>query len=134
MNPVLTVLVAYGSWHIGARVIHRLGAIPCVDVVAQARAADDAVAQAAVTRPALVVLDLLLSHGDGLAVLRALRRGTSPPVVIMTSSARDAWTRRECLRERAEHFFLLPDEIDALGRAVQELALSACGRGEAECP
>jgi len=134
MKHVLTLLVAYGSWHIGARVIHRLSALPCVEVIGQAREADDAIALAATTRPAAVVLDLLLAHGDGLGVLRKIRARGSSPVVIMTSSARYPQTRKECLREGADYFFTLPDEIDALCLAVQELALSARHAGEEECP
>ena len=133
MKPLLTILVAYGSWHIGARVIHRLSTLPCVQVIGQCREADDAVAQVVTGRPGLVVLDLLLARGDGLGVLRAIRRETPPPVVFMTSSTRYPQTRKECLREGADCFFTLPDDIDALVLAVEERALNARAAAGGEC-
>ena len=133
MKPLVTILVAYGSWHIGARVIHRLSTLPCVRVIGQCREADDAVAHVVTGRPDLVVLDLLLARGDGLGVLRAIRREASPPVVFMTSSTRYPQTRRECLREGADSFFTLPDEIDALVLAVEERALGARAAAGGEC-
>ncbi|HUI10206.1 MAG TPA: response regulator [Bacteroidota bacterium] len=133
MKPLLTVLVAYGSWHIGARVIHRLNALPCVQVIGQSREAGDTVAQVSAARPDLVVLDLLLADGDGLGVLRALRRSWPLPVVIMTSSARNPQTRKECLREGADYFFMLPEEIDGLCLAVSELSRNVHPAGEEEC-
>lgn len=133
MKTLLKVLVAYGSLHIGTRVIQRLGALPCVTVVAMAGGADEAIAQATAARPDLVVVDVILAQGDGLSVLRALRRGATPPAVIMTSSERYPQTRKECLREGADFFFTLPDEFDALSRTVSELARSIHHAGEGEC-
>jgi len=122
MKPLLTVLVAYGSWHIGGRVVQRLSTLPDVAVVAGARAADEAIAQATAARPDLVIVDMVLAQGDGLDVLRALKRGAAPPAVIVTSSERYPRMRKECLREGADHFFTLPDDVDALCFAVSSLA------------
>jgi DNA-binding response OmpR family regulator len=54
-------------------------------VVREARNGQAALAAIAVSEPALVVLDLMLPEIDGLSVLRAIRRGTRTPVIVLSA-------------------------------------------------
>src|SRR5207248_5694412 len=66
-----------------------------------------ALAAIALEQPALVVLDLMLPEVDGLSVLRAVRRGTRTPVIIL--SARGTVTDRiEGLEEGADDYLPKP--------------------------
>jgi CheY-like chemotaxis protein/signal transduction histidine kinase len=57
---------------------------------AQARDGEDALLQARVTRPSLVVLDLLMPRMDGFEVLASLRsEGTMVPVIVLTGKVLD---------------------------------------------
>jgi len=81
-------------------------------------AADEASALHWLALPAravdLVILDLFLRSGSGLAVLRALRQQTSPPRVVVLSNFASADIRRKCLELGADRVFDKSHEIDAL--------------------
>ena len=118
----MTILVAYGSLHVGARIIHRLVRFPQVEFVGQAREADEALVLISSRKPRLVILDLQLSRGTGLDVLRTIIRLQFRSLVMMTSGSSFPQDRRECIKEGADYFFHLPDEIDDLEGIVHQLA------------
>jgi DNA-binding NarL/FixJ family response regulator len=62
-----------------------LGDEPGVDVVGEAADGEDALRQAALLQPDLVLMDLDLPRPGGLAAIRLLRRGPRPPKVIALS-------------------------------------------------
>ena len=126
----MTIVVAFGSWHIGARVIHRLSRLRNVSIVGQARDAGEAMSQIAATEPRLVILDVLLSQGEGLGVLRAVKERPSPPLVMAASASAFAQVRRKWIREGADYYFYLPDEIDQMTNTVGELARASSPNDE----
>ena len=121
----LKILVACGSWHIGVRIIHNLDSINGIDIVGQARNADETLEQVLSKKPDLIILDVLLSHGTGLDVLHTVKQIPAAPVVVMTSASLFAQYRTECLKGGADHFVHLPGEVDALNTIVRELVDSA---------
>ena len=122
MRKTLTVFLAYGSSHIGGRVLGRISGLPNISVVGQAQSADEAIDLIATKKPRLVILDVFLVNGNGLDVLRNLRRRGSQTLVMMTSTSKFSQDRRECMKEGAEYFYHLPDEIEAMSTTVRELA------------
>ena len=125
MKTQLTVLVACGSWHIGARVIQRLSEVKGVDIVGHVTDAGDALGLIESIKPKLVILDAHLPHGTGIGVLRAIKGGEGDTIVIMLSASAYAQYRKECLKEGADFFFHLPDEMEELRNSVRRLARTA---------
>jgi len=124
MGSRLTILVVYGSRHIAARIIHRLVRCPEVEIVGQACEAGEAISLISLREPRLVIADLSLSDGTGIDVLRKAKRMAIPPIVIMTSISSFPQERRECIKNDADHFFQLPDEIVHLEEVIRKLARS----------
>jgi len=77
-----------------------------LDVVAEAADAAGALAEARKGRPDLVLLDLRLASGSGLAVLPALRALRPPPRVVILSSFLDATAVAEAMRLGASGYLL----------------------------
>jgi len=77
-----------------------------LDVVGEAADAAEALAQARASRPDLVLLDLRLASGSGLAVLPALRALRPPPRVVVLSSFLDATAVHEAMRLGASGYLL----------------------------
>lgn len=69
---------------------------PRLEVVATARGVDKAIAVCAELSPDLLILDLALPDGDGVAVLHALRDRPEPPAVIVLSGQASSFV---CPRE-----------------------------------
>lgn len=70
-------------------------------------------------RPSLVISDLRLPDGDGLAVVRAARSGTDPPPVIVVTGFPSEEARRAALAAGATGFFSKPFVASALLAAVR---------------
>lgn len=98
-----------------------------VDWVKTARSADTALRA---ERYDLVLLDLGLPDGDGLAVLRGLRaRKIQTPVIIAT--ARDAVDQRIAgLDSGADDYVVKPYDVDEVLARIRALIRRSAGRGE----
>jgi len=117
----LTVLILYGSWHVGARLIHRLSRLRNVTVLMRSEKPGESIQLVAEMKPGIVVIDAQLGQGSGIEVLREVKSFTSPPIVIMTASSPYSQYRRECLRNGADLYFELPAQIEQLSNVVFEL-------------
>jgi len=128
MKAPLTVLVACGSWHIGARVIQRLSEVKGVDIIGHVTDAGEALGLIESLKPKLVILDAHLSHGTGIGVLRAVKESVAGTIVIMLSASSYPQYRKECLKEGADFYFHLPDEMEELKNSVRDLARAGTAR------
>jgi two-component system repressor protein LuxO len=72
-------------------------------------------------RPDLVVADLRLPDGDGLDVVRAARRLSSPPPVIVVTGYPSEATRRQAMEVGAAAFLAKPFSLAAFVELVQKL-------------
>ena len=70
-------------------------------------------------RPSLVISDLKLPDGDGLAVVRAARNGEPPAPVIVVTGFRSEEIRRAALEAGATAFFPKPFVVSALVAVVR---------------
>lgn len=77
-------------------------------------------------QPDLVLLDLMMPHFDGFAILEQLRSANDEvflPVIILTADANEA-TRMRALREGASDFLLKPfDETEVVLRIANMLEI-----------
>jgi DNA-binding NarL/FixJ family response regulator len=73
-------------------------------------------------RVELVIIDLFLSGGSGLGVLRALAAAPAPGCLVVLSNYATPAMRRTCLELGADRVFDKSTEIDALIRFCSRLA------------
>ena len=125
MTSPLRIFVAYGSWHVAVRVINMIRDLPNIELVGQAYESDDAVVQVCLKKPDLAIVDVLLSEGHGLEVLRSARNAGINTRIIMTAATAYPQYRRECLKDGADFYFHLPDETEELRRTVVTMAMDA---------
>jgi DNA-binding response OmpR family regulator len=98
-------------------------------VVITASSVARALAVIELERPSFVISDLKLSDGDGLAVVRAARRGENPPPVIVVTGFPSEEIRRAALAAGATMFLPKPFAASVLLAAVRSsLGGSALGR------
>ena len=118
----MTVFLVEDSQTVRDRFLHEFESMDNVSIAGLAGAAMEAVAGIQRTQPHLVVLDLNLSQGSGMDVLRALRKWPSPPMVFVVSNVADEVTRTLCIRAGAAGFFDKSTELDEFFHAVSRLA------------
>lgn len=121
----LRVLLADDSAVVRDRIAAILGAMEGVEVVGQPRDTDATLAALGTTSPDVVVLDLFMPGGGGLAVLGALAaRPDRPdrPTVIVFTNFPDPEYRAACLRLGAHHFLDKSHDAPELIRLIEGMA------------
>lgn len=78
------------------------------EVVGEAHSAGQALDAVDRLRPDLVLMDVYLPDGDGLAVLRALMERPEPPDSIVVTAVRDLHTVRTAMQLGAVHYLIKP--------------------------
>jgi DNA-binding NarL/FixJ family response regulator len=119
---MLNLVVVYGSSHVGVSIIQYLARLKSLVIAGQSREAEDAVQMIKAKRPQVVIIDALLKGGSGLNLLRRTKQLEWPPVVFMTAASPDSQYRRECMRQGADYYFQLPDEIDGMVNTLSQPA------------
>jgi len=75
-------------------------------------------------RPQVVLLDIIMPHLDGLAVLERLQSvpaGQRPRIIVVTTVGNEATTKR-CLQLGADYYVLKPFDLEVLGTRIRQLA------------
>jgi DNA-binding NarL/FixJ family response regulator len=98
------VLIVDDSAIIRDRLAALMGELPGVDLI-EARGADEALAVARESRPAVVVLDLHMPGKSGLAVIADLKALSPAPVVVVLTCEPTESVRQKCIAKGANFFF-----------------------------
>lgn len=71
------------------------------------------------TQPDLVLLDIFLSNGSGLNVLKEIRHHSLPIDFILVTAAKDTPTIHQALRYGAVDYLIKPFDMERLNKALQ---------------
>ena len=71
------------------------------------------------TKPDLVLLDIFLTHGNGLNILKRIRQRKIPADIILVTAAKDSSTIHEALRYGAVDYLIKPFDMERLQQALQ---------------
>jgi two-component system, NarL family, response regulator LiaR len=94
---------------------------PDVEVVGEAAGGDAAVAAAASARPDVVLMDLVMPEGDGVAAIRELAGAAPGARVLVLSSFADDDRVFAAMQAGAAGYLLKDVEPDALAEAIREV-------------
>jgi CheY-like chemotaxis protein len=115
----MRVLLIDDSTVVRSRLVRLLEDIDGVHVE-EAEDAPDGLACARRERPDAVILDIRLRTGNGLEVLEELKRGPSPPLVIMLTNHPSEYHRRWCEEHGADFFFDKTSEFEKVLEVLAE--------------
>lgn len=101
----MNVVLVEDSPLIAAQLLDKLRQQPAVRVVGDATGEDAAVAVILEAQPDAVILDLSLSSGSGLGVLKRIREAGSAARVLVLSNSTHQEIRNACVKAGASHFF-----------------------------
>ena len=117
----LKVFISDDSTTVRERLVTMVLDLPQVGVVGQAEDAPgslDAIRQA---RPDVVILDIRMPGGNGIKVLRAVKKMSPAPRVIMLTNYAYAQYRKRCEEAGADFFLDKSTEFDKLPQVLEQV-------------
>jgi DNA-binding NarL/FixJ family response regulator len=118
----MRVLLADDSDPVRRRVAALVAEVPGAVVVAEAADATAAIAGIAAHGPDVVVLDVVMPDGGGLAVMDAMAQWPKRPIVIVLTNLVEAEVRAAFQSRGAEHFLDKTADVDRLVETLRALA------------
>ena len=117
----MKVFVADNSAVVRERLVEMLSELPGIESVGQAQGGFEATNAIMKLKPDVVILDIRMPGGNGIDVLRNVKKGRSSPVVIMLTSYPYPQYRKKCLAEGADYFFEKSSEFDRITEVLEQL-------------
>src|SRR5260370_7777193 len=110
----MQVVIVDDSAIVRRRLAEMLVHVAHVTVAGEAGTVAEALERIPLLRPDVVVLDLHLPDGDGVAVLESVKRVVPAPVVVMLSNYSDDFYPPWCEPPAPDFFLHKPNHFDAL--------------------
>ena len=123
--PGLKVFLVEDSQLLRTRLRAMLSLIPGLQVIAEAETEAEALAGILAKRPDVVVLDLYLSSGNGLEVLRLVKQTHPEIIVIILTNHDNRQYRERCMALNADYFFDKTKHIEEFLHVLKKLSHAA---------
>ena len=115
----LKVFISDDSATIRERLVTMVLDLPDIAVVGQAQDVPGSLAAIRHTRPDVVILDIRMPGGNGIQVLREVKKMNPAPTVIMFTNYVHTQYRKKCEEAGADFFLDKSTEFDKLPQALE---------------
>jgi DNA-binding NarL/FixJ family response regulator len=118
-DQLYKVLLIDDSTLIGTKVLKLLSSI-AVELLGQATTVKEGLRACEQQQPDIVLLDINLPDGSGIALLRELKIRQPQIRVIMLTNSADSFYRHKCSQLKAEHFLDKTKDFDRIPQLVAD--------------
>lgn len=127
--------IADDSGPVRERLIDLLSEVEGAEVIGQAANARDAVEGVRRLKPHVVILDIQMPGGSGIDVLKEIKQGGLPPLVLMLTNHASPQYRKKCLEWGADFFLDKSRDLECLltisKSLIKRRMARSAGTGEA---
>jgi len=117
----MRVFIVEDSEVVRERLITMLSEIKGVEIVGEAENTVEAIKAIREQRPIVVILDLRLTAGNGIEVLKGLRQEQIPAMVIVLTNYPYPQYRKRCMDLGADYFFDKSTEFEKVSQVLKQL-------------
>jgi DNA-binding NarL/FixJ family response regulator len=110
----MMIFIADDSDPVRERLIALLSEIDGAEVIGEARNYDEAVEGVRSLKPHVVILDIQMPGGSGIDVLKEIKQGSPPPLVLMLTNHASPQYRKKCLEWGADFFLDKSRDLECL--------------------
>jgi len=125
----MTFFIADDSETVCERLIDLLSEVEGAEVIGQAANVGDAVEGVRRLKPHVVILDIQMPGGSGIDVLKEIKRGGLPPLVLMLTNHASPQYRKKCLEWGADFFLDKSGDLECLLTISKSLVRRRTARG-----
>lgn len=120
----MKVFIVDDSAVVRERLIGMITELPEIEVAGQAHNAQDAIQSIRKLKPDVVILDIRMPGGNGIEVLKEIKRDKPAPLIIILTNYPYPQYRKKCMEGGADYFFDKSTEfekvIDVLKKLIEE--------------
>lgn len=116
------VLIVDDSLVLRERLVEMLAAVQGLEIVEPAQNASEAIRSFETLRPELVILDIQMPGGNGIEVLRQIKRESPQTKVAVFTNHAEPQYRKHCIELQADYFLSKSTDSNLLIKIGQELA------------
>ena len=122
-RKILRVFIVDDSAIIRERLEMLLSELKGIEIIGQAKGSTEAEEAIPKLKPDVVILDIRMPGGNGIDVLENIKKGKSPPIVIMFTNYPYPQYRKKYMDAGADFFFDKSTEFDKITEILKKLTL-----------
>lgn len=126
----MKVLIVDDSRLLRERLVSMISELSGIDVIAQEQDAAGAKNSIQALHPDVVILDIRLSEGNGIEVLKKIKKGRTAPVIIMFTNYPYPQYRKKCQEAGADFFFDKSAEFHKITGVLEKINRKSRGRSK----
>jgi DNA-binding NarL/FixJ family response regulator len=115
------VLLVDDSSIVRDRLEAMISEVPKVETISQAKDLLEALGRLKKLDPEVVVLDIEMTGGSGIDLLREVKKRKQPPLAIVLTNLSDSQYRKKCMDAGADFFFDKSTDFDKVAKVLNQL-------------
>ena len=120
-RKIVRVFIVDDSAIIRERLEMILSELKGIEIIGQAKCSTEAEEAIPKLKPDVVILDIRMPGGSGIEVLKEIKKGRNPPVVIMLTNYPYPQYRKKCKDAGANFFFDKSTEFEGVIEVLKKL-------------
>lgn len=125
----MKVFVVDDSHLVRERIIEMISELRGVEISGQAERAKEAVVSIQKLKPDVVILDIRLPGGNGIEVLKGIKKNKSTPIIIILTNYPYPQYKKKCKEAGADFFFDKATEFHKVVMALKKLIQESSTQG-----
>ena len=120
-KKILRVFIVDDSAVIRERLETMLSELKGIEIIGQAKSSTEAEEAIPKLKPDVVILDIRMHGGNGIEVLKNIKKDKNPPLVMMLTNYPYPQYRKKCKDAGADFFFDKSTEFDEIFEILKKL-------------
>ena len=120
-KATMRLLIVDDSEIIRERLKTVLSEVPKVETISQAKDQQEARELMGKLNPDVVIVDIQMPGGSGINLLREVKKGQKPPMLIVLTNQSYPQYRRKCMEAGVDFFFDKSTEFDKIAEVLKQL-------------
>ena len=120
-KKIVKVFIVDDSTFLRDRLITMLSELKGIEIIGQAKGPLEAIEALTKLKPDAVILDIRMPGGNGIDVLKNIKNGRNPPLVIMFTNYPYPQYRKKCMDAGADFFFDKSTEFEKVTEVLRKL-------------
>ncbi len=117
----MKVFIVDDSALVRERIIAMISENPGIEITGQAKNAQEGINSILKLKPDVVILDIRMPGGNGIEVLKNIKKNNSAPTIIILTNYPYPQYRKKCLEAGADYFFDKSTEFNKIIEVIKKL-------------